>query len=64
MLFLNSWRVSNCRVKGGTSPPAIKKQFQGKLRLNLYSLSVCVSGLLEYGRMIKMSGPLSVVPIL
>jgi hypothetical protein len=50
VLFLNSWRVSVLPYYGTTHPPAIQKRYntdtQGKLRLNLHSLSV--SELLEY----------------
>jgi hypothetical protein len=53
MLFLNSWRASNHAVRYDTNPPADSKtavstDTQGKLRLNLHSLSV--SELLEYRR--------------
>ena len=45
MLFLNSWRVSNCHiVRYDTNPLAI----QEKLRLNIHSLSACE--LLDYRR--------------
>jgi hypothetical protein len=53
MLFLKSWRVSVVPYYVNAHPPAIQKQHwltQEKLRLNLHSLSVSVSELLEYGR--------------
>jgi hypothetical protein len=53
MLFLNSWRVSSHIVRYDINAPAIQNQQidnQEKLRLNLHSLSVSVSQLLEYGR--------------
>jgi hypothetical protein len=46
VLFLNSWRVSSHIVRYDTNPAVIQKQHenstetQGKLRLNLHSLSV------------------------
>jgi hypothetical protein len=53
MLFLNSWRVSSHIVRYDTNPPAIQKtdsiDTQGKLRLNLHSLSVSEL-FLEYRR--------------
>jgi hypothetical protein len=48
MLFLNSWRASVVPYSVTTNPPLFKNSIdtQGKLRLNLHSLSV----LLEYRR--------------
>jgi hypothetical protein len=50
MLFLNSWRVSVVPYYVTTHSPAIQNSIdtQGKLRLNLHSLSV--SELLKYRR--------------
>ena len=54
MLFLNSWRVSNHIVPCGTNPPPFlfknRNDTREKLQLNIHSLSVRVSELLEYGR--------------
>jgi hypothetical protein len=53
MLFLNSWRVSSHLVGVITLALQLFKNSidtREKLRLNLHSLSVSVSELLEYGR--------------
>jgi hypothetical protein len=53
LLFLNSCRVSSHIVKYDTSPPAIKKQHWHwrEAQIELHSLSVSASEILEYGRM-------------
>ena len=52
MLFLNSWMVSSRIVRYGTDLQLFKNctDAQGKLRLNLHSLTLSVSELLEHRR--------------
>jgi hypothetical protein len=50
MLFLNSLRVSSHIARYDTNPPAFQGT-EGKLSLNLHSLSVSVSKFLEYRRL-------------
>ena len=50
LLFLNSWKTSDHTIRYDTNPPCSYSKTQGKLRLDVHSLSVSTSELLDYMR--------------